>query len=50
MFAQYKENKRRKALQRWVTKMERDYNKMYEITNDDGAHVFEANYKRKRDR
>jgi hypothetical protein len=50
MFNKYKEFRRKRALDRWVVMMNRDYNELYEISDDDGAHVLEVNYKRKRDR
>lgn len=47
MFGNYKQWRRERALDRWVIKMERDYNELYEIISNDGAHVFEKNYKKK---
>jgi hypothetical protein len=49
MFAQYKENKRRKAVARWVVRMATaDADAIVCRTVDDGAHVFEVNYNRKK--
>lgn len=49
MFEQYKENKRRKALQRWVVRMATAEADAIVWRNvDDGAHLFEVNYNRKK--
>jgi len=49
MFAQYKENKRRKALQRWVVRMATaEADAIMLRTSVDGAEAFEVNYRRKK--
>jgi hypothetical protein len=51
MFAQYKENKRRKAVARWVVRMATaEADAIVWRNRADGVHVFEVNYNRKRDR
>ena len=49
MFEQYKENKRRKALRRWVVRMATaEADAIVWRAVDDGAHLFEVNYNRKK--